>query len=105
MLYFEALSKYWKGCFLIPWLFSYLNTHIHFQVDKLGKDSLINSAKTSMSSKLINSDSDFFATLVSSVVILNLGYLELGSLVHSCSPVVSHIHRILLLLFMSQCQY
>jgi hypothetical protein len=45
-----------------------------------------------MSSKLINSDSDFFATLVSSMVILSLGYLELGgslpgsfSLVGSCT--------------------
>ena len=43
-----------------------LNIYLHFQVDKLGKDSLINSAKTSMSSKLITTDSDFFATMVSS---------------------------------------
>ncbi|TVU01407.1 hypothetical protein EJB05_53120 [Eragrostis curvula] len=34
------------------------------KVDKLGKDSLINCVKTSMSSKLVNSDSDFFAHLV-----------------------------------------
>ena len=43
-----------------------LNIYLHFQVDKLGKDSLINSAKTSMSSKLITTDSDFFAAMVSS---------------------------------------
>jgi hypothetical protein len=43
-----------------------LNVYQHLQVDKLGKDSLINSAKTSMSSKLITTDSDFFATMVSS---------------------------------------
>lgn len=38
--------------------------NVHLQVEKLGKDSLVNCAKTSMSSKLIGPDSDFFATLV-----------------------------------------
>ncbi|KAG2693761.1 hypothetical protein I3760_08G111100 [Carya illinoinensis] len=34
------------------------------RVEKLGKDSLTNCAKTSMSLKLIAGDSDFFANLV-----------------------------------------
>lgn len=37
---------------------------LSLQVEKLGKDSLVNCAKTSMSSKLIAGDSDFFANLV-----------------------------------------
>ncbi|CAD6260062.1 unnamed protein product [Miscanthus lutarioriparius] len=42
----------------------YVEEKLAVKVDKLGKDSLINSAKTSMSSKLINSDGELFATLV-----------------------------------------
>ncbi|CAN1248787.1 T-complex protein 1 subunit alpha [Linum perenne] len=42
----------------------YIDEKLAVKVEKLGKDSLVNCAKTSMSSKLIASDSDFFANLV-----------------------------------------
>ncbi|KAK2981453.1 hypothetical protein RJ640_017475 [Escallonia rubra] len=42
----------------------YVDEKLAVKVEKLGKDTLINCAKTSMSSKLIAGDSDFFASLV-----------------------------------------
>ena len=41
----------------------YMQENISTKVEKLGKESLISVAKTSMSSKIIGSDADFFATM------------------------------------------
>jgi len=42
----------------------FIQTNLSVSVESLGKDCLINAAKTSMSSKLLSSESDFFADLV-----------------------------------------
>ncbi|KAH9618798.1 hypothetical protein KSS87_018759 [Heliosperma pusillum] len=47
----------------------YIEEKLSVKVEKLGKDTLINCAKTSMSSKLLAADSDFFAKLVVEAVL------------------------------------
>jgi len=46
----------------------YIKEALTNKVDSLGRDSIINAAKTSMSSKLVSADSDFYAELVTSAM-------------------------------------
>jgi T-complex protein 1 subunit alpha len=43
---------------------NYITEHLSCKVTDLGKDALLNAAKTSMSSKIIGAESEFFSKLV-----------------------------------------
>jgi T-complex protein 1 subunit alpha len=57
----SIISGYRWACKLAV---KYIQEHLSINVEDLGKDCIINAAKTSMASKVIGSDSEFFSNMV-----------------------------------------
>ena len=58
ILFFHIfLSSFREAC-------RYIQEHLSVSTDEIGQDSFLNVAKTSMSSKLVGVDSEFFAKMV-----------------------------------------
>ena len=64
-----------------------MNENITTKVDSLGKDSLLNIAKTSMSSKIIGSDAGFFASMVVDAMLLVKSTNQKGEVKHPVKAV------------------
>lgn len=64
----------------------YIEEHLAVDVDSLGKDALINCAKTSMSSKIIGAESDFFSKVGSALAATRMGWVYQSFDVLSTGP-------------------
>lgn len=91
----------------------YIEEHLAIDTASLGKETLLNAAKTAMSSKIVDSESDFFAHMVVDAVLVRsspLACLKLLPTAHwclaahcfqtaitspsiYCAPVIVHIWR------------
>ncbi len=60
----------------------YIEEHLSIDTASLGKETLLNAAKTAMSSKIVDSESDFFAHMVVDAVQVRATSLH----VSTCAP-------------------
>ena len=66
----------------------YIEEHLSIDTASLGKETLLNAAKTAMSSKIVDSESDFFAHMVVDAVQVRISADRLACLSymrHHCS--------------------